>query len=74
LRGRGKIGIHAGAAERWLNKTLQLTKLLTIKKTRAMKTRQSKQSRQDRQANFMIAVAIITGIYFVLWALIGIIL
>jgi len=36
-----------------------------------MKTRQSK---QDRQANLMIAVAVITGVYFVVWALIGIML
>jgi hypothetical protein len=41
-----------------------------------MKTRQSKQDRQDRQdrqANLMIAVAVIAGIYFVVWTLIGII-
>ena len=35
------------------------------------KARQSKQSKQDRQANLMIAVAVITGVYFVVWALIG---
>ena len=38
-----------------------------------MKTRQSKQDRQSRQANLMIAVAVIAGIYFVVWALIGLI-
>ena len=36
-----------------------------------MKTKQLKQS---RQANLMIAVAVITGVYFVVWALIGLIL
>ncbi len=36
-----------------------------------MKTKESKQS---RQANLMIAVAVITGVYFVVWALIGLIL
>ena len=36
----------------------------------AMKTK-SRQSRQSRQANLMIAVAVITGVYFVVWALIG---
>jgi hypothetical protein len=36
-----------------------------------MKTKQSKQSRYDRQANLMIAVAVIAGVYFVVWALIG---
>ena len=39
-----------------------------------MKTKQSKQSRQDIQANLMIAVAVISGVYFVVWALIGLIL
>jgi hypothetical protein len=38
------------------------------------KSRQSKQDRQDRQANIMIAVAVIAGIYFAIWTLIGIIL
>ena len=38
------------------------------------KTKQSKQDRQDRQANLMIAVAVIAGVYFVVWALIGIVL
>ena len=38
------------------------------------KTRQSKQDRQDRQANLMIAVAVIAGVYFVVWALIGMVL
>ena len=37
------------------------------------KTRQSKQDRHDRQANLMIAVAVIAGVYFVVWALIGLI-
>jgi hypothetical protein len=36
-----------------------------------MKTRQSKQDRQDRHANLMIAVAVIAGIYFIVWAVIG---
>jgi hypothetical protein len=39
-----------------------------------MKTRQSKQDRQDRQANLMIAVAVIAGVYFVVWTLIGMVL
>jgi hypothetical protein len=38
-----------------------------------MKTK-SRQSKQDRQANLMIAVAVIAGIYFVVWALIGMVL
>ena len=38
------------------------------------KSRQSKQGRQDRQANLMIAVAVIAGIYFVVWAVIGMVL
>ena len=38
------------------------------------KTKQSKQDRQDRQANLMIAVAVIAGVYFVVWALIGMVL
>jgi len=38
------------------------------------KSRQSKQDRQDRQANLMIAVAVIAGIYFVVWTLIGMVL
>ena len=38
------------------------------------KSKQSKQSRHDRQANLMIAVAVIAGIYFAIWTLIGIIL
>ena len=44
-----------------------------MKDMKAMKTKakQSKQSRQSRQANLMIAVAVITGVYFVVWALIG---
>jgi hypothetical protein len=37
------------------------------------KSKQSKQDIQDRQADLMIAVAVIAGIYFVVWALIGII-
>jgi hypothetical protein len=39
-----------------------------------MKTRQSKQDRQDRKANLMIAVAVIAGVYFVVWTLIGMVL
>jgi methionine-rich copper-binding protein CopC len=39
-----------------------------------MKTKQSKQDRQDRQANLMIAVAVIAGVYFVVWTLIGMVL
>ena len=35
-----------------------------------MKTK-TRQSKQDRQANLMIAVAVITGVYFVVWTLIG---
>ena len=35
-----------------------------------MKTK-SRQSKQDRKANLMIAVVVITGVYFVVWALIG---
>ncbi len=35
-----------------------------------MKTK-SRQSKQDRKANLMIAVAVITGVYFVVWTLIG---
>jgi methionine-rich copper-binding protein CopC len=58
------------AAERWLNKTLQLTKLLTIKKTRAMKTKRKKLTK----ANVMMATAVIAGVYFVVWALIGMVL
>jgi hypothetical protein len=38
-----------------------------------MKTK-SKQSKQDRQAKLMIAVAVIAGVYFVVWTLIGLIL
>jgi hypothetical protein len=38
------------------------------------KSKQSKQSRQDRQANLMIAVAVIAGVYFVVWTLIGMVL
>jgi len=38
------------------------------------KTRQSRQSKQDRYANLMIAVAVIAGVYFVVWTLIGLIL
>jgi methionine-rich copper-binding protein CopC len=38
------------------------------------KSRQSKQDRQDRQANLMIAVAVIAGIYFVVWTVIGMVL
>ena len=40
---------------------------------KAMKTkaRQLKQSRQSRKANLMIAVAVMTGVYFVVWTLIG---
>ena len=38
------------------------------------KAKQSRQDRQDRQANLMIAVAVIAGIYFVMWALIGMVL
>jgi hypothetical protein len=38
------------------------------------KTRQSKQDRQDRQANLMITVAVIAGIYFVVWTVIGMVL
>jgi len=38
------------------------------------KSRQSKQDRQSRQANLMITVAVIAGVYFVVWTLIGIIL
>jgi hypothetical protein len=38
------------------------------------KSRQSKQSRHDRHANLMIAVAVIAGVYFVVWALIGMVL
>jgi methionine-rich copper-binding protein CopC len=33
----------------------------------------SRQSKQDRQANLMIAVAVIAGVYFVVWTLIGLI-
>jgi hypothetical protein len=40
---------------------------------KTMKTKQSKQSRQSRQAKLMIAVAVITGVYFVVWTLIGLI-
>ena len=36
-----------------------------------MKTAEEK---AERQANLMIAVAVITGVYFVVWALIGLIL
>ncbi len=36
-----------------------------------MKTAEEK---ADRQAKLMIAVAVITGVYFVVWALIGLIL
>jgi hypothetical protein len=39
-----------------------------------MKTMKTKQSKQSRQANLMIAVAVITGVYFVVWTLIGLIL
>jgi methionine-rich copper-binding protein CopC len=44
-----------------------------MKDMKAMKTksRQSRQSKQDRYANLMIAVAVIAGVYFVVWALIG---
>jgi methionine-rich copper-binding protein CopC len=35
------------------------------------KTRQSK---QDRQTKLMIAVAVIAGVYFVVWTLIGMVL
>lgn len=45
-------------------------------KTKARQSKQSKQNmqdRQDREANLMIAVAVIAGVYFVVWALIGII-
>ena len=35
-----------------------------------MKTAEEK---EERQANIMIAVAVITGVYFVVWALIGMI-
>jgi hypothetical protein len=38
------------------------------------KSRQSKQDRHDRQENLMIAVAVIAGIYFVVWTLIGMVL
>jgi methionine-rich copper-binding protein CopC len=38
-----------------------------------MKTRQSKQDRQSRQEKLMIAVAVIAGVYFVVWTLIGLI-
>jgi hypothetical protein len=36
-----------------------------------MKTTEEK---ADRQANLMIAVAVIAGIYFVVWAVIGMVL
>ena len=36
-----------------------------------MKAMKTKQSKQSRQANLMIAVAVIAGVYFVVWALIG---
>lgn len=49
--------------------------IITLKqrdmKAMKTKTRQSKQSRQSRQEKLMIAVAVITGVYFVIWALIG---
>jgi hypothetical protein len=38
------------------------------------KSRQSKQDRQSRQEKLMIAVAVIAGVYFVVWTLIGLIL
>jgi len=38
------------------------------------KSKQDKQSRQSRKAKLMIAVAVITGVYFVIWALIGMVL
>jgi len=37
------------------------------------KARQLRQSRQSRKAKLMIAVAVIAGVYFVVWTLIGII-
>lgn len=40
-------------------------------KTKVRQLRQSRKSRQSRQENLMIAVAVITGVYFVIWALIG---
>jgi len=47
-----------------------------MKDMKAMKakTKQSRQSRQSRQANLMIALAVTAASYFVVWALIGLVL
>ena len=40
-------------------------------KTKSRQLKQSRQGRQSRKAKLMIALAVITGVYFVVWALIG---
>ena len=47
---------------------------MKTKTKQSKQSRQGRQSRQDRQAKLMIAVAVITGVYFVVWTLIGLIL
>ncbi len=43
-------------------------------KTKSRQSKQIRQDRQDRQANLMIAVAVIAGVYFVVWTVIGMML
>jgi len=47
---------------------------MKTKSRQSKQDRQDRQSRQDRHANLMIAVAVIAGIYFAIWALIGMVL
>jgi methionine-rich copper-binding protein CopC len=47
---------------------------MKTKSRQSKQSRQDRQDRQDRQANLMIAVAVIAGIYFVVWTLIGMVL
>ena len=42
-------------------------------KTKSRQLKQSRQGRQSRKAKLMIALAVITGVYFVVWTLIGLI-
>ena len=69
------VAMHKGRDfEDWFAKSILMDMFSMQLKNKKYISMKARQSRQSRQANLMIAVAVITGVYFVVWTLIGMIL